>query len=143
MQKNLPNKWIRKAIFEAIDAIDVDGNTIECYDTNVTGHIKPNHYTVLSTQSNVEKSNKCEYFWDSEILIDIVTIYKGSGNTGSRLLGDNITDEVRSLTDNLSLDPASNLEIISQIQTFPNSLYFHADNENIFRNFIRISFRIK
>ena len=144
MNKNLPNKWIRKAIFQAINNIVVDGKVVRCYDTNVSGVDVPNNYVILSTQSNiVEKANKCEYFWNSEILLDIVNIYQSAGNTGDRLLTDNITDEVRKLTDVLVLDSASDLSVISQIQSFPNGLNSTNDNQIIFRNFIRISLRIK
>ena len=144
MKKNLPNKWIRKAVFQAINNIVVDGKVVRCYDTNVSGVDVPNNYVILSTQSNiVEKANKCEYFWNSEILLDIVNIYQSAGNMGDRLLTDNITDEVRNLTDTLVLDPASDLSVISQIQSFPNGLNSTNDNEIIFRNFIRISLRIK
>ena len=144
MNKNLPNKWIRKAIFQAINNIVVDGKGVRCYDSNVSGVDVPNNYVILSTQSNiVEKSNKCEYFWNSEILLDIVNIYQSAGNMGDRLLTDNITDEVRKLTDVLVLDSASNLSVISQIQSFPNGLNSTNDNQIIFRNFIRISLRIK
>jgi len=144
MNKNLPNKWIRKAIFQAINNIVVDGKVVRCYDTNVSGVDVPNNYVILSTQSNiVEKANKCEYFWNSEILLDIVNIYQSAGNMGDRLLTDNITDEVRKLTDVLVLDSASDLSVISQIQSFPNGLNSTNDNQIIFRNFIRISLRIK
>ena len=63
MIKSLPNKWVKKAVYDVINNIVVDGKTIRCYDTNVTGNTKPNYYTLLTTQSNdVEKANKCEYF---------------------------------------------------------------------------------
>ncbi len=144
MNKNLPNKWLRKAIFEAINNIVVDGETIPCYTLNVSGDTRPNHYTLLSTQSNeVDKNNKCEYFWDSDVLIDINSIFQSAGNTGDMLTTDNITDEVRRLTDNLVLDPASGLSIIFQTQSFPNSLSSQIGNQIIFRNFIRISLKIK
>lgn len=144
MKKNLPNKWTKKAIYDAVNGIVVSGKTINAYDTNVTGSVIPNQYIILSTQSNtVDKANKCEYFWDSDILIDIVTIYPSTSNPGTTSLCDDITDKVRELTDNLTLSPSSNLSIISQTQTFPNNLSLHTDNENIFRNFVRITFQIK
>lgn len=144
MKKNMPNKWLRKAIKDQIDGIVVNNKTVNCFDTNVTGSVIPEQYVVLSTQSNdVDKSNKCEYFWDSDILIDIVTRYDSTGNTGSRLLADDITDQVRALTDSLVLDAASGLSIIWQRQTFPNSLESQTENTIIFRNFIRISLKIK
>ena len=144
MNKNLPNKWLRKAIFDAVNNIVVDGKTIPCYDTNVSGNSRPNHYILLSTQSNeVDKANKCEYFWDSEILLDINSIYQSAGNQGRGTITDNITDEVRRLTDNLVLDAASGLEVFIQTQSFPNSLSSNTGNQIIFRNFVRISLKIK
>ena len=144
MNKKAPDKWIRKAIYDQINNIVVDGVTVPCFDTNVVSDDRPQAYILLSTQSNaVDKSNKCEYFWDSEIQIDINTIYSASGNTGSRLLADNIMDKVRELTDNLTLDVASGLEIFIRNQSFPNGLASNSGSQIIFRKFIRISLKIK
>ena len=88
--KILPNKWIRKQMFDLLNNIDVvvefpsetQTYTIPCYDTRVSGVDSPNHYILLTTQSNeVDKNNKCEWFWESEILIDIVTIYPRGGKS--------------------------------------------------------------
>ena len=140
MIKALPDKYIRKAIYDAVNGIVVDGETILCYDTRVTG--KPNdNYIILATQNNeVIKSNKCEYHWRSSILIDIVTRYKLSGNTGSRLLADNILDKVRELTNSLTLE--GGFDIIHQTQSFPNDLQSETRSELIYRKFIRIEFLI-
>ena len=142
MVKTLPDKWIRKAVFDAINNIVVDTKTIKCYDTRATGSDDDN-YILLSTQSNeVNKSNKCEYQWESSILIDIITKYKLSGNTGSRLLADNILNEVRNLTNSLTLDVASNLDIIWQKQSFPSDIVSETPNEIVYRKLMRIEFLI-
>ena len=142
MVKSLPDKYIRKAIYDAINGVVVDGNTILCYDTRVSGKSNDN-YVILSTQSsNVAKDTKCGYKWESNILIDIITRYKLSGNTGSRLLADNILDKVRELTDTLVLDVASGLTIVTQAQSFPNDLVSTSENEIVYRKFIRIEFLI-
>ena len=144
MDKNLPNKWIRKAIFDAVNNISVDGVIVPCFSTNVSGEDRPNHYILISTQSNeVDKDNKCEYFWESEVLMDINSIYNSAGNIGSTVITDNITDEVRRLTNNLTLDVASGLNIFIQNQSFPNSLSSNSGNHVIHRNFIRLSLKIK
>tara|TARA_R110000787_G_scaffold112981_1_gene221946 strand:+ start:1711 stop:2142 length:432 start_codon:yes stop_codon:yes gene_type:complete len=143
MNKILPDEHIRTAIYNAIDGIVVDGKTVNCYDTNVTGGTIPNQYVIMSTQSNeVDKANKCEYFWDSDILLDIVTIYQNTGNTGSRLLADRIANKVRELTNVLTLG-TSGLTVIYQKQSFPNDLSLQTENQNVFRKFIRISLKIK
>lgn len=139
MNKTLPDKYIRKAVYNAINNITVDGVKIPCYDSYETTRVEKNAYVLLSTQTNtVSKTNKCEYQWESSILIDIVTKYKRPGKTGSRLFADNICDEIRRLTDALTLDVASNLTVVWQIQSFPNDLTSMGENETVFRKFIRI-----
>lgn len=142
MVKSLPDKWVRKAVYDAINGIVVDGKSILCYDSRVSGKSNDN-YVILSTQTaNVNNINKCEDSWQSSILIDIVTRYKLSGNAGSRLLADNIADKVRELTNNLVLDVESGLTIISQNETMPSDLVSTSQNEIVFRKFIRIELTI-
>ena len=147
MDKALPDKWIRKAVSDAIDGIEVDGLLIPCYDVRVTrGDNKavPNHFVIMSTQSNeVDKNNKCEWFWESQILLDIVTSYDLPGNPGSRLLVDNILEAVKDATNNLTLDVSSGLEIIRQTDSFPSDISTTSKNENIFRKFLRLELLIK
>ena len=144
MNKSLPDKWVRKAVYAVLNNITVNGNTIKCYDTRVPGKNIPDHFILMTTQTNaVSKQNKCEYFYESSILIDVFTSYPLPGNPGSRLLADDICDSVRNLTDSLSLDVASGLSIITQTQDFPNDLSSTTENENIFRKFVRLELLIK
>jgi hypothetical protein len=145
MNKSLPDKWVRKAIHTVINNMVVDGNTIPCYDTRIPSkNVQSNFYVIMSTQTNqVLKQNKCENFWDSSILLDIITSYKGVANPGSRLLADNILDQVISLTNGLTLDVASGLEIMFQTENGINDLSTITETENIFRKLIRIELTIK
>jgi len=143
MNKTLPDKWIRKAVFDAIDDMTIGGFQIPCYDTRVTGQPIPEHYILMTTQTNqVSKNNKCEDWYESSILLDIITTYDGQGNTGSRLLADNILDSARNLTQNLTLDGGSGLVVLRQTQDFPNDISTITGNENIFRKFMRIELTI-
>ena len=143
MVKNLPDKWVRKSVFDAINNIVVNGFTIPCYDTRVTNNNVKDHYILMTTQTNsVNKSNKCEYSYESSILLDIITTYKSVGNTGSRTLADDILNKVRELTNDLTLDGVSGLYIIWQKQDFPNDIATITDTENVFRKFMRIEFFI-
>lgn len=144
MDKTLPDKYIRKAVWNAINNIVVDGNTIPCYDTRVTSTTIPQHYVLMTTQTNsVQKENKCENFWSSDILLDVITSYDNPGNPGSRLLADNILDRVRNLTKSLTLDVASGLTIIYSTQNFPNDITTITTNESIFRKLMRLQLKIK
>lgn len=144
MNKALPNKWVRKAVYDLVNNIVVNGNTIKCYDTRVSGKSIPYHYILLTTQSNsVDKNNKCEDFWDSDILIDIVTTYKSAGNPGDRELADDILDSVRNLTKDIQLDALSGLDIFTRTQRVEANISTITDNENVFRNLLRLILVIK
>ena len=143
MIKQLPDKYIRKAVFDAVNNIVVDTLTIPAYDSRVSGNVIPQHFILMTTQTNqVNQMTKCGDVWESSILIDIVTTYDGSGNTGSRLLSDNILDAVRNATNNLVLDVASGLVVQKQIQDFPNDIVTITENENIFRKLMRLELTI-
>jgi hypothetical protein len=143
MIKQLPDKYVRKAVFDAVNNIVVDTLTIPAYDSRVTGSVIPQHFILMTTQTNqVNQMTKCGDVWESSILIDIVTTYDGSGNTGSRLLADNILDAVRNATNNLVLDVSSGLVVQKQIQDFPNDIVTITENENIFRKLMRLELTI-
>ena len=142
MVKNLPDKYIRKAIFSAINNMVVDGYTIPCYDSRVPKQSE-DFYVILSTQSNeVDRSVKCGYRWSSSILLDVTVVIDINNNSGSRVIADEILNEVRNLTNNLTLDVASGLEIIDINQYFPNDLVSTNINTIVYRKFIRLELLI-
>ena len=144
MIKKLPNKWIRKAVFEALDGLVVNGETIQIFDTRVSGYYEPDHFIILSTQTtNVIKNNMCEDFWDTTINLDIMTSYPKGGNPGSRLLCNDITDEVRELTQDIQLDAQSGLKVMFQTFTAPTEIFLETESENIFRSIVTISLEIQ
>ena len=98
----------------------------------------------MSTQTNVvDKANMCEYFWDSTINLDIITSYPKGGNPGSRLLLDDIVDEVRGLLEDFTLDASSGLSVIFQTFGTPNDLFVDTGSENVFRSVVSFSLKIK
>ena len=145
MNKTLPDKYIRKAISDEINNIVVNTVTIPCYDTMVTVDVNsddPRHYILMTTQSNeVDKNNKCEWFWESTILLDIVTRYAIPGRTGSRVLADDILEAVRDLLQGITL--GGGLEVVTQDYSFPNDIVTETQNEVIYRKFLRLRLLIK
>lgn len=132
-----PDKHIRKAIFDKINNIVVSGKTIPCYDSRGTN--APSNYVLLTAQTKeVEKSTKCDYRWTTSILIEIYTKVTSSGNTGSRLLLNDIEQAVYTL-----LQPkitVSGFVNLTQNITFEYSgLETATDTENIFRSFLRLN----
>jgi len=143
MNKSLPDKWVRKAIYDAINNMLVSGTLIKCYDTRTTGPNVPNNYVLLTTQTNtVDKANKCEWRWESSILLDVFTRRLRSGNPGSRVLVDDVLDEVRNRINSLALDGGSGLTIVRQTQSFPNDITDSTENEIVHRKFLRLELSI-
>ena len=139
---SLPDKYVRKALFSLINGITVNSNTINIYDNRVTGSTLPSHYILMTTQTNrVDESVKCGDRWESSILLDIVTRYNSAGNTGSRLLADDIAETVRNLLET-KLTLEGGLNVITQKLDFPNDISSVTENQNVFRKFIRIELSI-
>lgn len=138
MNLPLPDKEIRKAVFTLLNGITVDSKSIKCFDSKVTSNAIPDYYILMTTQTNrVDESVKCGDRWESSILLDIVTRYPSTLNTGSRLFADNIADAVRALLVT-KLTLGQGLNVVNQKLDFPNDISSVTDNENIFRKFIRI-----
>jgi hypothetical protein len=145
MIKELPDKWIRKAIFTTFDNTTVDGKVVRVYDFRQTGKNAVSTYVLQTTQSNtVDDGNKCEYLWESNILLEVVSSFDATNNTGSRLLADNVLDALKdALAGGITLDVASGLKVLSQTMTFPNDLITVTQNKNVFRKFLRLELKIK
>lgn len=134
----LPDKHVRKAVITALNGLNVSGFDIPTYDSRANDNA-PSFYVLMTTQTNNEqKDNKCAPRWNSSILLDIITRYDGSGNMGSRLMADNIANEVMKRTDNLTLEALSGLEIKRQVLSLPNDITTLTSTTNIFRKLIRL-----
>ena len=133
-----PDKHIRKAVFDLINNIVVDSKTIKCFDTRVTGNSNLNEYILLTAQTKeVIKPNKCEYQWETSLLIEIYTKTSSSGNSGSRVLLNNIEQAIYTLL--LPKISVSGFQNHTQNITFETQLETVTNTENIFRSFIRLN----
>ena len=135
-----PDKFIRKAISDNINNIVVSGKTIPCYDSRGTN--APSNYVLLTSQTKeVLKETKCEYEWETSTLIEIYTKVSSSGNTGSRVLLNDIEQAIYTLLlPKLTVQGFTN---ITQNITFENSLETITDTEIIFRSFLRLNITLK
>ena len=135
-----PDKFIRKAISDNINNIVVSGKIIPCYDSRATN--APSNYVLLTAQTKeVDKGNKCSYSWETSLLIEIYTKVSSSGNTGSRVLLNDIEQAIYTLLlPKLTVQGFTN---ITQNITFENSLETITDTEIIFRSFLRLNITLK
>jgi hypothetical protein len=133
-----PDKYIRKAVFDLVNGIVVNGKTINCFDTRVTGNAAADQYVLLTAQTKeVDKSTKCGYDWITSLLIEIYTKTSANGNSGSRVLVNDIEQAIYTL-----LSPKITvLNYTNQTQnvTFETQLETVTTTENIFRSFIRLN----
>lgn len=135
LNNNNPNKWVRKALYEVIN------DTYPCFDMQVTGKKNLTEYVIISTQSKeINKANKCNYNWVSYTLLDIVTIYNGQGNTGSRLAVDDMQEFIENAIKNIEVD---NFEVVNRRFKFPDGLDNISTTQNVYRNFIRVILELK
>ena len=132
----LPEKHIRKAIFDKINNIVVSGKIIPCYDSRGTN--APSNYVLLTSQTKeVDKATKCGYRWETMLLIEIFTKVSSSGNTGSRVLLNDIEQAIYTLL--LPKLTVAGFENLTQNITFENSLDTPTDTELISRSFLRLN----
>jgi hypothetical protein len=125
-----PNKYVRKAISEAISG------TYSCFDMQVSGNANPTQYVLISTQDKEHnRPTKCGGRWVSYTLLDIVCIYLGTGNTGSRVVNDDMENTILGLLENLTVDGYT---VISQAHEFPSNLDSSTSTQTVYRNFVRV-----
>lgn len=137
-----PDKFIRKAVFDATNNIVVSGKTIKTFDSRLTGNADLTEYILMTAQDkDVLKNTKCEYEWESSLLIEIYTSYTSAGNTGSRVLLNDIEQEVMDvLNPKLTIQGFTN---VKQNITYETSLETVTDTENIYRSFLRLNLILK
>lgn len=125
-----PNKFIRKVIYDLINPV------YPCFDMQVTGKLNPTQYVIISTQDKSDiNANKCAHRWEVATLLDIVCIYNGAGNTGSRVVNDDMENAIRVLLENIVIP---NYTVLIQNFEYPSNLDSSSSTQTVYRNFIRV-----
>jgi len=124
-----------------LNNIIVNTYTIPCFDERVTGSVIEPHYILLSTQTkSQDKYTKCSDRWNCSILIDIITTYPATGNTGSKLLADDIEEQVINLENTIIL--GGGFKINERELLSSDSLPTIGTTTNVFRQLIRFQYYI-
>jgi hypothetical protein len=125
-----PNKHVRKSIYDAVNS------TYPCFDMQVTGDTNPSQYVIVSTQDKeIDRSTKCGNRWVIYTLLDIVCIYNGAGNVGSRVANDDIENTILGLIENITI---SGYTVLNRSYEFPSNLDSSTSTQTVYRNFIRV-----
>ena len=143
--KQLPDKWIRKAIYDGLNGVSIGSDTINVYDYRVPIEKAPKVYILMTSQTSTpDRGNKCDIPYNSVIRVEVVTQFASSGNTGSRLLADEGMQLVidwfngNSLIDNLSGFVLSKKDI-----DFGSDIQNTLPNYSIFRKVALLSFYLQ
>ncbi|HUS89826.1 MAG TPA: hypothetical protein VMW91_10800 [Desulfosporosinus sp.] len=134
-----PDKWVRRAISDALDGTVVSGNTIPVFDmqaTNFTG----DHYILMTTQSDDVLFNKCGDGWNHSIVLDIVTSFRK--NHGSRLLVDQIVEAIIPSLNSLTLHASSSMTINRVQLQFPGDFTDQTEKKIFHRKILRLELDI-
>lgn len=125
-----PNKFIRKSIYDLVNP------AYPCFDMQVTGNTNPTKYVLISTQDKEDTNpNKCAHRWEVATLLDLVCIYNGSGNTGSRVANDDMENAIRTLLENITI---SGYTVLVKTFEYPSNLDSSTATQTVYRNFIRL-----
>lgn len=132
-----PKKWIRKYFSTALANMVVNGKTVKVYDSHT-----PNNDDVLIILSTQTGSNdrevKCSIDKNRTIEIQVITRYKGA--TGSRLLMDDITEEIQNRITDIQVE---NFTVNDWSVNFPQEFITTSSTETIFRQIINYNINLR
>ncbi|MDE5516391.1 hypothetical protein KRE49_11640 [Elizabethkingia meningoseptica] len=124
------DKWIRKYFVDTLNNMVVSGKTITIHDMRVPDN--KDAYILMTTQQKSEGDpTKCDTPWDCYITLDVVTIYNNIA--GSRLLADDIMEEVMKRTQNVLVN---GFTVKKQSLDFPPDISTITSTQAIFRKLV-------
>lgn len=137
----LPDKWVRKAIWDALSPLTVDATSIGIYDYS-TGQDKPESYVLIGLQQSLHRDGtKCGMTWLHSTLIDVI-VRQGKDDAVGRIFADNIADAVMQGIDGISLDGAAGMTINAQRISMERDFMDMRDNDEVYRKVIRVELEI-
>lgn len=129
MMRN-PDKYIRQYFYNTLNGMSVNGKTISIHDYRVPEN--KDAYILMTTQQKSEGDpTKCDTPWDCYITLDVVTIYNNIA--GSRLLADDIMEEVMKRTQNVLVN---RFTVKKQSLDFPPDISTITSTQAIFRKLV-------
>ena len=132
-----PDKWIRKYFSEALTGLTVNGKVIPISDMRLPEN--SDAYILMTTQDKThDQETKCDKIWNFKQTLDIVTVY--AGNTGSRLLCDDIQEAVLNACENIAVE---HFETFDAWYEFAPDLSSVTTTQSIYRKIIIFNIKLK
>lgn len=121
------------------EAITTADPTIPVFDSRAGAEF-PDNYVLMSTQNSIaDPVSKCGSRWIHTLQIDVYARYPAIGNPGSRVAGDDLAETVRAALVNISLDPASGLNLLRHDITVPFDQVFDDDDFIVTQKVLRLN----
>ena len=132
-----PDKWIRKYFSETLNGLTVSGKVIPISDMRLPAN--SNAYILMTTiDKSHDQETKCNKVWNFQQTLDIVTVYQG--NTGSRLLCDDIHEAVLNACENITVE---HFEVYDKSYEFAPDLSSSDSTQTIFRKIIIFNIKLQ
>ncbi|MCT3835880.1 hypothetical protein HZQ49_18675 [Elizabethkingia anophelis] len=117
--------------------MSVNGKTISIHDYRIPDN--KDVYILMTTQSKQENNEvKCGLRYDCQITLDVVTIYNNIA--GSRLLADDIMEEIMKRTQSILIQ---NFQTLTVEKDFPADISTITSTQSIFRKLIIFNLKIR
>jgi hypothetical protein len=127
-----PDKWIRKYFADY-------GFSVPIYDANSVNE-NDTLYMVMSNQTKFKvDDNKCFKSWDCGIIIEIIQRSQGTANKGSRVVINDLENEVITAFNNITV---TGYYLINK-EYDSNSIVTQGINQVIDRQIININLKLK
>ena len=132
-----PDKWIRKYFSDTLNGLTVSGKVIPISDMRL-----PSNSSAYILMTTIDKSHdqetKCSKVWNFQQTLDIVTIYQG--NSGSRVLCDDIHEAVLNACNNITVQ---GFTVLNTSYEFAPDLSSSDSTQTIFRKIIIFNLKLK
>lgn len=136
MPAQSPDSKLRTAMYTAFSGITFNSGAVKTYSGIPENPLYP--YILIANQSTGETQNKDPYFWETDVLIEIVTSFRGG--SGSKSPADEIADDVMDAMYNLTL--ADTFKIDEVRLDFSDYLIGETDTAKIIRKLLRFNIRL-
>ena len=131
-----PDSKLRTAIYSAFGSITFKGSAVKTYSGLPENPLYP--YILIANQTTGEQPNKDPYFWETDVLIEVVTGFRGG--SGSYAPADEIADDVTEAMYNLT---AADTFIVEEVRLdFSDYLVGETDTAKIVRKLLRFNIRL-
>ena len=132
-----PDKWIRKYFSDTLNGLTVSGKVIPISDMRL-----PSNSSAYILMTTIDKSHdqetKCNKVWNFQQTLDIVTIY--AGNSGSRVLCDDIHEAVLNACNNITVE---GFTVLNTGYEFAPDLSSSDSTQTIFRKIIIFNIKLQ